>query len=60
MVVLSYRPFTYSRKEHLQCHHLYVCPEHSPELKRHLTFRVYLRSHSDVAATYGAVKQKTA
>ncbi|MCI6904601.1 MAG: GrpB family protein [Streptococcus alactolyticus] len=44
----------------MQCHHLYVCPEHSPELKRHLTFRVYLRSHSDVAATYGAVKQKTA
>ncbi len=30
--------FAYSGKEHLQCHHLYVCPENSLELKRHLAF----------------------
>lgn len=39
--------FSYEEKEHLQTHHLYVCPEDSAELKRHLAFRDYLRSHYD-------------
>ena len=52
--------FTYFGKKHLQCHHLYVCPENSPELKRHLAFRDYLRHHSDAVATYGAIKMKAA
>lgn len=52
--------FTYSGKEHLQSHHLYVCPENSLELKRHLAFRDYLRSHPDAVATYGTIKIKAA
>lgn len=52
--------FTYSGKEHLQSHHLYVCPENSLELKRHLAFRDYLRTHPDAVATYGAIKIKAA
>ena len=31
--------FTYSGKEHLQKHHLYVCPQDSAELRRHIAFR---------------------
>ena len=42
--------FAYEGKEHLQTHHLYVCPEDSEELKRHLIFRDYLRAHQDVRA----------
>ena len=52
--------FAYSGKEHLQVHHLYVCPENSPELKRHLAFRDYLRSHPEAILSYGEVKEKAA
>ena len=52
--------FKYSDKPHLFVHHLYVCPKGSPELKRHLTFRDFLRSHPDAAAQYGAVKETAA
>lgn len=52
--------FAYSGKEYLQCHHLYVCPKNSLELKRHLAFRDYLRSHPDAVAIYGATKMKAA
>ena len=41
-------------------HHLYVCPKDSPELKRHLAFRDYLRAHSETAAEYGRVKTEGA
>ena len=34
--------FKYSNKPHLQQHHLYVCPEQSEELYRHITFRDFL------------------
>lgn len=50
--------FAYSGKEHLQVHHIYVCPENSPELKRHLAFRDYLRSHPEAVLAYGEVKKK--
>ena len=52
--------FGYSGKEHLYKHHLYVCPESSEELLRHITFRDYLRAHPDAAAEYGAVKTEAA
>ena len=48
--------FRYDGKTHLMKHHLYVCRESSRELKRHLTFRDYLRSHPADAAEYGRVK----
>lgn len=48
--------FAYEGKEHLQTHHLYVCPENSEELKRHLAFRDYLKTHSVECKKYGSVK----
>lgn len=41
-------------------HHLYVCPSDSEELRRHLRFRDYLRSHPDSAARYDALKRDLA
>ncbi len=52
--------FGYDGKEHLQKHHLYVCPENSLELKRHISFRDYLRSHPAEAAEYGRIKEEGA
>jgi len=52
--------FRYDNKPHLQKHHLYVCPQDSAELNRHITFRNYLRSHPQAAAEYGAVKAEAA
>jgi len=43
-------------KPHLMDHHMYVCPVYSEELKRHLAFRDYLRSHTEDRNWYGAVK----
>lgn len=52
--------FKYSGKEHLRRHHLYVCPETSGELKRHLAFRDYLRSHPEAVREYSRVKEEGA
>lgn len=52
--------FRYDGKPHLQKHHLYVCPESSPELRRHIVFRDYLRNHPEDAAQYGRVKLEAA
>ena len=52
--------FRYSGKEHLQKHHLYVCPQDSRELGRHLAFRDYLRNHPDAVQEYAAVKLQAA
>ena len=52
--------FAYEGKEHLQTHHLYVCPEDSAELKRHHAFRYYLRSHPDDKEKYGNIKLEAA
>ena len=41
-------------------HHLYVCPEDSRELKRHLLFRDYLRSHPEAVKEYGRIKEEGA
>ncbi len=35
--------FKYTDKPHLQWHHLYVCPQYSEELHRHITFRNFLK-----------------
>ncbi|MDR6555628.1 GrpB family protein [Paenibacillus qinlingensis] len=41
-------------------HHLYVVPVDNLELKRHLLFRDYLRSHPEEATTYGELKHELA
>ena len=52
--------FKYTDKSHLQKHHLYVCPEYSKELHRHITFRDYLRSNPDAVKKYSKVKETAA
>lgn len=52
--------FKYSDKPHLRTHHLYVCPQASEELHRHIAFRDYLKSHPDAVRQYSAVKEKAA
>ena len=48
--------FSYTNKEHLMEHHLYVCDENSSELKRHITFRDYLRKNANERERYGKIK----
>ena len=41
-------------------HNLYVCSADSRELKRHVTFRDYLRIHADAVSEYAELKKKLA
>lgn len=52
--------FRYENKPHLQTHHLYVCPQYSKELKRHITFRDYLRNHPEAIRKYSSIKEEAA
>lgn len=52
--------FKYSDKPHLRAHHLYVCPQYSKELDRHVTFRDFLRRSPDAVKKYSIVKEKAA
>ena len=52
--------FKYSDKLHLKKHHLYVCPQDSAELHRHITFRDFLRNDPDAAKRYAEVKKEGA
>ncbi len=52
--------FKYQGKEHLMGHHLYVCRQDSPELKRHIALRDYLRANKEAADEYGRVKREGA
>lgn len=52
--------FKYLDKPHLQTHHLYVCPQQSRELYRHITFRDFLRKNPEAVKKYGAVKEMAA
>ena len=52
--------FKYDGKEHLRRHHLYVCTKDSAELKRHITFRDFLRSHPEAVREYSRVKEEGA
>ena len=52
--------FRYEGKEHLRIHHLYVCPQDSKELKRHLAFSNYLRKHPNTVKEYGKIKKEAA
>lgn len=50
----------YEGKEHLKPHNLYVCAKDSGELRRHTTFRDYLRKHPQDVIRYGNVKKEGA
>lgn len=52
--------FKYSDKPHLQKHHLYVCPQQSEELRRHIAFRDFLRSNPEAVKKYSLVKEEAA
>lgn len=41
-------------------HHLYACPAHSAELRRHLAFRDYLIAHPEARDQYAQLKQEIA
>lgn len=48
--------FKYDGKDHLRKHHLYVCSKDAAELKRHISFRDYLRAHPKAVEEYGRIK----
>lgn len=52
--------FRYENKPHLQTHHLYVCPQQSEELRRHIMFRDFLRSNPEAVRKYSEVKETAA
>ncbi len=52
--------FKYFDKPYLQTHHLYVCPQNSGELLRHITFRDFLRKNPDAVKKYSKVKEEAA
>ena len=52
--------FSYSGKEELMIHHLYVCPKDSKELFKHITFRDFLKNNPALASEYSKVKEQAA
>ena len=52
--------FSYSGKEELMTHHLYVCTKDSEELFKHITFRDFLKNNSALASEYSKVKEQAA
>ncbi|BDR54400.1 hypothetical protein KIMH_05110 [Bombiscardovia apis] len=52
--------FAYDELPGLMAHHLYACPQDSAELKRHLTFRDYLREHPQAVEEYSQAKREAA
>ena len=52
--------FSYSGKEELMTHHLYVCPKDSKELFKHITFRDFLKNNSALASEYSKMKEQAA
>ena len=52
--------FKYLNNSHLRTHHLYVCPQESEELYRHITFRDFLRNNVDAVKKYSSVKETAA
>ena len=49
--------FDYKGNVDLPKHHLYVCPQFSAELHRHIAFRDYLRNNPDAVLKYSKVKE---
>lgn len=49
--------FDYKGNADLPKHHLYVCPEFSAELHRHIAFRDYLKNNPEAVVKYSKVKE---
>ena len=58
--IVGREAFKYDGKEHLKKHHLYVCPKDSPELRRHIAFRDFLRTHPEAVREYSRIKEEGA
>lgn len=41
-------------------HHLFVCPQDNQQLRKHLAFRDYLRTHPDARTEYASLKRALA
>ena len=52
--------FAYDDKQELMTHHLYVCSRDSEELRRHITFRDYLKTHKEDREKYSEIKLQAA
>ncbi len=52
--------FGYNEDHEFMTHHLYVCPGYSEELKRHIAFRDYLRTHKEDRDKYNEIKIQAA
>lgn len=51
----------YFRKgQEKRTHHVHIFQEGSPDIKRHIAFRDYLRAHPNLRDRYGALKSKLA
>lgn len=50
----------FSPPKDLPQHHPYVCSRESPELRRHLLFRDFLRQHPDAVTAYAVLKRDLA
>ncbi|WP_271005194.1 GrpB family protein [Listeria seeligeri] len=48
------------QKNQFMEHHIYVCPKHSVELNRHVTFRDHLRNNQPDCQKYGEIKRAAA
>lgn len=52
--------FDYKGDTELPKHHLYICPEFSAELHRHIIFRDYLKNNPEAVLKYSKVKEEGA
>lgn len=52
--------FDYRGSTDLPKHHLYVCPEDSAELRRHIALRDYLRNNPEAVTRYSRIKEEGA
>jgi GrpB-like predicted nucleotidyltransferase (UPF0157 family) len=54
----AFSPVPGSAGAEMPAHHLYACEASSPELRKHLAFREYLRAHSERAQWLAEQKQE--
>lgn len=52
--------FGYNEKPNFMTHHIYVCPQYSEELRKHIAFRDYLRLNKVAREKYSEIKLEAA